>query len=296
MKVPNLIILGTPKTGTTFLWKVLHEHPKIFMSKVKETHYFGGSNIRSYPNTSLNDYLNNFIGSEGSEYVGEASPWYFYSENACENLHTYNKDVKLIIILRNPIDFHLAHHNQMVNIGHENITNPLECIKKEGLRKEGKYIPEGAHTPDRLFYKELLNYPKYIRRYIKKFGENNIFIYKYDDLQDNPQAFLSEMLTDLKLEPFKFSNVSKVNERFKIKYGTLDHIVKITSKLIKKNTYTRKLIPRGVGKLMINLNKARTERKDDDPFIRNELRRFVPFKKRDLECLSGLKLTDWDIE
>ena len=73
--LPNFIVIGAPKCGTTSLCHLLGNHPQVFMSKVKEPHYFG----RKDPTKTLLWYEEHFVGAEDKKAIGEGSTSSFTS-------------------------------------------------------------------------------------------------------------------------------------------------------------------------------------------------------------------------
>ena len=117
---PNLFIVGQPKSGTTALHQFLGQHPEIFMSSIKEPHFFcsdfhlesdrayGKQRFFDFRNESA--YLQIFAKAEGAEIAGESSTNYLYSQVAAEKIYNFNPDAKIIIILREPAKFLYSLH------------------------------------------------------------------------------------------------------------------------------------------------------------------------------------------
>ena len=116
MCLPNFIIIGAEKAGTTALWQFLRQHPQVYMSAVKEPQFFGyeGREVsfqgpgpvvkEALPICDLEEYKSLFKGTESYKAVGEASPSYLYNSQAPERIRHYVPQAKLIAILRNPVD------------------------------------------------------------------------------------------------------------------------------------------------------------------------------------------------
>jgi len=108
--LPNCIVNGVAKSGTTAIYNYLKEHPEIFMSERKELNYFaydpngGNSPADTFPVTTLQDYEKEFEKSADFRVRGEASPAYFSVTTSAARIHSLIPDVKLITSLRNPVD------------------------------------------------------------------------------------------------------------------------------------------------------------------------------------------------
>lgn len=104
--LPSFIIAGVQKAGTTALSAMLCTHPNISFSKKKEVHFF--DNLKRY-NLGISEYLHNFhewdtSGKGGSLPVyGESTPYYLASRDACRRISETIPDVKLVVLLREPV-------------------------------------------------------------------------------------------------------------------------------------------------------------------------------------------------
>ena len=113
LKHPNFFISGAPRCGTTALYTYLSEHPQIFMSEVKELNYFASDfpNVQKITFKSVDDYHKVFAKADERHLaVGEASPFYLFSQVAFQNMAAYNPAAKVILTLRHPVDFVESYH------------------------------------------------------------------------------------------------------------------------------------------------------------------------------------------
>ncbi|VXB57562.1 sulfotransferase domain-containing protein [Pseudomonas sp. 8O] len=130
MKV-NFIIVGAQKCGTTALHESLIKHPSIFIPK-KEIHYFDNKSI--YENDiNYQNYHSHFLEYKKQSAIGEATPIYLYWNGALDRIKKYNDKIKIIVVLRNPIERAFSHWNMERNRGNENLTF-LEAITCEAHR------------------------------------------------------------------------------------------------------------------------------------------------------------------
>ena len=115
MKLPNFLIVGAPKSGTTSFNYYLKEHPQIYMSRVKEPYFFTSQRLQ-LPESGPGDYKRKYI-KEFSQYkelfnnvgneiaIGEASTdTMFYHSFTINEIHKFVGDPKILIFLRNPVD------------------------------------------------------------------------------------------------------------------------------------------------------------------------------------------------
>jgi len=147
-KLPNFFIVGAAKSGTTSLYHHLCQHLDVFMSPVKEPHYFSRdvgvrsfkaddtksifANLRGYIDFILKSrfyilnfekYKRLFSNVKNEKAIGEASVSYLVSKVAAEEIYKFNPDAKIIIILRNPVKRAFSHWLMDLRIGH--VSNPI---------------------------------------------------------------------------------------------------------------------------------------------------------------------------
>jgi hypothetical protein len=103
--LPNFLVIGAPKAGTTALAAYLAAHPQVFVAPEKEVHFFDTRFDRG-----LDWYRGRFADARGEIAVGEASPTYMYHDAALERIASVLPAVKLIAVLRNPVDRAYSHY------------------------------------------------------------------------------------------------------------------------------------------------------------------------------------------
>src|SRR3954469_19217742 len=111
MRWPNLFIVGAAKAGTTSLWTALGELPEVFMSPLKEPHFFSGVTPRRewashFPTvTTEAEYHQLFKGAGDARYLGDASTSYLWAgSRAAEAIRRHNPEARIIAMLRDPVD------------------------------------------------------------------------------------------------------------------------------------------------------------------------------------------------
>jgi hypothetical protein len=120
---PNLFVVGAAKAGTTSLWDHLSAHPDVFMSKVKEPHFFSDHRRSFGPLVrDPHDYAQLFADGAGAVYRGEASPSYLPDPQAAERIHAAVGDARIIVSLRDPVERAYAHYWTWVRVGAERRT------------------------------------------------------------------------------------------------------------------------------------------------------------------------------
>jgi hypothetical protein len=125
---PNLFVVGIAKSGTTSLYQYLNAHPDVYMSPIKEPHYFSDiqptGKMRSYIRVMRNReaYFSLFEKASHCSVIGEASTSYFWDPAVPYKLVEHNPTCKIIVILRDPVERAYSHYLNDVREGVENRT------------------------------------------------------------------------------------------------------------------------------------------------------------------------------
>ena len=202
-KKPNFIVIGAMKAATTSLYNYIKQHPDIFMTKVKEPMFFNNFNQntdfkvlanKSKKVNSLLDYFSMFSSVKNESAIGEASPAYIYNENAPHLIKEHLPDVKIMAILRQPIDRAYSNFLHTKRADRENVNSFEHAIKIEKERISDNWSPL-YHYIQKGFYSVQL------KRYYNLFPKENIKVYLFEDVVKNPKETLKDI--------FKFLNVDE---------------------------------------------------------------------------------------
>ncbi|MDA0265801.1 MAG: sulfotransferase [Cyanobacteria bacterium] len=216
MALPNFLVIGAAKCGTTALDRYLREHPQIYMSPVKELNFFAleGINCEIFkgdfsgdehsPNliNKLCDYQRFFDNVSDEIAIGESSPLYLLHPSTPQNIQRYIPDAKLIAILRDPVE--RAYSDFLFNVGRgtEDINNFSEALAAESHRINENYW-------FRWHYKERGFYYIQIQRYFKLFSRTQIKVYLHEDLKANSLATLQDIFRFLGVDDTFMPNLSQ---------------------------------------------------------------------------------------
>jgi len=222
VKKPNLFLVGLPKTGTSALHSILAEHPQIYMSPIKEPLYFSedlaqesltfhGRYSQRFKYKEESDYLTLFKNAKNEQIFGESTTSYIFSRKAPHNIYNFNPEAKILIGIREPIDFLRALHIQYLKEGVEVYSDFEQALSAEKERKEGRDIPKTVYYPSYLFYREKILYAKYIQDFMKYFNKNQIKIYVYEEFRSNNQKILKEILSFLQVQTKHIKYTRNVN-------------------------------------------------------------------------------------
>ncbi len=177
-KLPDFIIIGAHRSGTTSLYEYLIQHEHILPALRKEVNFWS-----NYYRFGLTWYRGNFpLESEcRGKITGEASVSYMRYAALASDIRRDVPGVKIIAILRNPVDRTFAHYNGMAN--HLKTENrSLE----QALREEDR-----VHSPPpHLQYKKQSIYADLLAPYFEEFERKNILILDFNELSASPEKTL----------------------------------------------------------------------------------------------------------
>ncbi|HBL11496.1 MAG TPA: sulfotransferase [Cyanobacteria bacterium UBA11162] len=184
MKMPNFIIIGAGKSGTTSLYKYLQEHPQIFIPSMKEVYFFAFEG-QSHPIgiTNFKDYQALFQEASEEQVIGEVSSIYLFRPQAPERIKYYLPDVKLIAILRNPAD--RAFSDYLMNLNRHNLSKSDKNSKP--MRDFAELVKEKHYFIQIGFYYEQL------KRYYDRFDPSQIKVYLYEDLVTDARGLVRDI-------------------------------------------------------------------------------------------------------
>ena len=181
--LPNFLVIGAAKAGTTALYWYLAEHPAVFMSRVKETNYFaygvdgqgklvyGDPDVHQFPVKTIADYEALFADAGDARAVGEASPIYLECPQAPGRIRATLPDVRLVCCLRHPVERAYADY--------------LMYLWRRGRRFE----PARDLTPDAVWarpdsrWMDVSRYHAQLARYYETFPRDRIHVFLFDDLK-----------------------------------------------------------------------------------------------------------------
>lgn len=202
--MPDFIIIGAQRAGTTSLYAYIAQHPQVLNSSKKEVHYFDINYQKSDLWYRTHFPLVNSM-KNGAYITGEASPSYLFHPQCSERIRERIPKVKLITLLRNPIDRAISHYF------HE-LRNKRESLSiKEALQKEQERLSfeiqkmlkdpvyDGfAHR--HLSYKNRGIYVDQLSRYLQTFPSNQVLILKAEDLFSEPRKVMRDVYAYLNID------------------------------------------------------------------------------------------------
>lgn len=188
MTLPNFIIIGAAKAGTTSLFRYLDQHPQVFICPIKETNFFacedaldrswkaGGDSPHPprYRIKTLEAYEALFSDVSNEIAIGEASPRYFSCPTTPQRIRECIPDVKLVASLRNPADRAFSGFLMRVRKG------------RTEMKIRERLAPESHHVREGFYYSSL-------KRYFDIFPRERIKICLFEDFKKNPAKIVTEL-------------------------------------------------------------------------------------------------------
>lgn len=178
-------IIGAPKSGTTWLYHCLAQHPDVFVAG--ELNYFTGRQNRG------KEYYYSFFKDAGqSSVVGDYSNTYMLDENLPEVFYSLNPNMKIVICCRNPVERAFSHYLMDVRKG---TINPKQISFHDALVHPQKY----SYFDFGLYYKHISKYLRYIKR-------ENLLAVTLDEIKASPRETVNRVLDFLGVNPSNSSS------------------------------------------------------------------------------------------
>lgn len=166
--LPDFVIIGAQRSGTTALFRYLSVHPSIYMPEQKELHFFD-----SGFDSGIDWYCDQFAGARDDQKVGEATPRYMSTAEAIDRMATVIPDAQLIAILRDPVDRAYSHYWM------DKIRGRVDLTFEAYIKSEPSPLDVGRYV-DRL-------------RYVcQRFLRDQVLVLFYEDLRNDPRDTYAE--------------------------------------------------------------------------------------------------------
>lgn len=172
-RLPDFLIVGAMKSGTTTLYEHLERNPHVFMSTPKEPNYFS---IDEVYERGVGWYCSLFADAHPEQVCGEASPSYSRYPRFADTTRRIAEllpDVKLVYIMRHPVERFYSNYVFDRSYGHN-----------EPIRET---------LTSRSYVLETSNYMLQIEKYLEHFSRDQMLFLLLDDLKENPERVLNEL-------------------------------------------------------------------------------------------------------
>jgi hypothetical protein len=268
----NFLFIGPCKSGSKWLHKVFMKHPNIFVPPIADIYYFDRDDNYRRGEDWYNQYFKNV--NEGHIAIGELSHDYINSKKAPMRIKNYNKNMKLIINLRDPIDRSFSEYIAEYNAGW------INCDYSDAVKQY-------PHLIDNSMYYEK------IKHYLNYFDKENILILKFDDLVNNKSDFMEKIFSFIHVRyikeleyipPYNTASkpriqflgvfVKKIAEQLR-SYGMLNQLA-----FYKRNKFIRQIV-------------FKENKKKVDKNLKNKLLKLFYEDIKNTEKITGINLESW---
>jgi hypothetical protein len=214
--LPNFVLAGPAKSGTTALYLMLRQHPQIFFPDNKEPRFFaysdsppryaGPGDEKRFNKTTiyrLEDYLELYKDIGDAIAIGDASPIYMHVPQSVYAIKEYIPEAKIIIVLRNPVERAFSVYLQHLRNGDEKLSF------EEAIQQEEKRVLQNWGLGWRYLY---LGYiADQIERYLETFGKTQVFFVLYDSFRRDNIETSKGLFTFLGVDSSYSPNIVKAN-------------------------------------------------------------------------------------
>ncbi|HEX4132687.1 MAG TPA: sulfotransferase [Pirellulales bacterium] len=202
MSIPDFVVVGAAKAGTTSIHQYLRQHPRVRLTEPKETFFFtleetarcqgvgaeynGGNVIRTWQ-----AYQGLFASSPSDALTGEICVAYLYFPSAAARIHAANPNCQIFIVLRHPVHRAYANYTHHVRDGLE----PLSF--GDALAASAERMSQGYWWG--FDYVGASTYSEQVERYRSIFGAERVEVLFFEDMLERETRFVNQMLRTLGL-------------------------------------------------------------------------------------------------
>jgi hypothetical protein len=207
-QLPNFLVVGTAKAGTSSLYYILKQHPDVYLAPTTELNFFahkgrdlnfrGPGDLEYLWDDSLvatcEDYRKQFADVDRETAIGEFSTHNLYCSQAPVLIKRYLPNAKIIAILRNPADRAFSAFTHMVRDGREQTNDFRTALAREPTRIRDNWEPLWH-------YKSMGFYGAQLSRYFDSIDRAQIRVYIYDDLLTRPREVVQDIFAFIGVDP-----------------------------------------------------------------------------------------------
>lgn len=301
MTLPNVIIAGAPKCGTTSLFHYLGDHPEVCASNEKETCFMIDQGYPLYREdhnvhkNGLNGYTKYFTNYDPARHKVflEATPDYLYQLTPLQVLPKFSQQPFIIFIFRKPSMriyslFRFAQNNIGILGKDMNFYEFLTMLKIGSFPEHAGILPWAMDHS---------NYSNYLNLWYDRIGKNSIHVCLFEDMVNAPIDFMKGIAGKIAIEPEFYERYS---------FGQKNRTIAIKSQLFHRlrmhfrhhiNAFPPGLLKNSVRRIYryINVRPLDGEISEDDIFLLNELEHEFHSSKLSLERMTGIDFSSWSL-
>jgi hypothetical protein len=218
-RLPDFLLVGAPKAGTTALHAALAQHPELFLSSPKEPKYYlcGDSPPPAYrgPGDAHSNrewiwqrqrYLDLFAEAGDDQQAGESTPFYLYHRDARRRIAADLPSARLIAVLRDPVDRAYSNWMHLWADGLEQCADVVEACDRESERVEAGWAPFWH-------YRGLGMYGRQLADLFEHFPREQVLVLRYRQLVDQPHETLDQVCRFLGVSQGVVTSIPAGNSR-----------------------------------------------------------------------------------
>ena len=294
MACVDFFIAGAPKCGTTSLHYYLSQHPEIKMADPKEPHFFG-SDLGGYQAHDCQDGYEAMFAEAVAKARGESSVFYLMSQDAMDQVKTYNPHGKIILILRDPKQMLPSLHAQLVFTQDEDVDDFETAWNFSAQRENGGAQAKHARSMVPLKYRSCAKYGAQVARLTELFEASQVHIVLFEDFKNDAQKSVSDILKFLEIKDVSANlNYALQNPNTVNRSAFLTRALRHPPGWVK--ILKRALLGRGPNKLRSKLLDMNTIAKPRAPLPASVYREIDAEYREDVKVLSqilGRPLDHW---
>ena len=279
-RLPDFLIIGVPKAGTTSLAAYLSAHPQVFMPAEKELHFFDTDRH------DLGWYEAQFAPAEDAVATGEATPTYLFRERALKRMVEVVPGARLMVIMRNPVDRAYSHYwwSRAINETRDFAT-AVRAEMAEGpsdvsLNWDGASREESTYTVGG-------RYLEVLERLCRYYPREALLPVIFEELRDDTARVYAEVCrfvgVDDGVRPERLGKV--MNPAYRVRWPALRRA------MFRYRAWKR--LPFGLAERIDRMNQTQLEYPKMDPEIRAELLAWFAPGNAALEKWLGRDLSVW---
>ena len=279
---PDFLIIGAMKCGTTSLYEYLMKHPKIRMTKRKEVHYFNDANYDLFFLETYKSLFDNSKGIAGSAPQNYTKTHLEEYRKVPERLFRHFPAVKLIYIVRDPIERILSHHVEALSGGYALYRDINECIQD---------LERSHYVRTSMYFYQISSFRTY-------FSDDQIMVIDMHELQFYRLRTINKILAFLGVEEICDENEFKMvfnRSGSKSEPGWIDRFIRSN-----RSAGLRKCMPLYIKRWLKNhiaeakyIGRRKIHRQQFDEDLQAELVGYLQSDMDELKQYTGLKFASW---
>ncbi len=295
----SFCIAGAPKCGTTALVTYLSELTGVSFSSIKEPLYYANdlpALREAYGVTSRESYESLFSTSKNGDLIAEGSTLYLYSESAIAAMVNDHPNVKVVVMLRDPVQLVRSYYQQMRLHGFEDASTVSEAWALQSSRRRGDLIPTGCFEPKLLQYRAVASLGDQVDRLCRHVPEaHRLFIF-HEDFVAEPLSILQRTQDFLGLGRTERTSFEQVNVGAKPRWEAF-HRLLLSPPVNMVRMRAKRALPTGIVKKIAKIQRTialRSIEKESVPAeLAKQIREALYDDVRRLEMLTSRDLSHW---